>query len=225
MRPSTTLSLSILLLPILLILIGSVMNMFLPKGTGVSRFFGFIGDKNIALLIGVLVAMISLKKYIKRSMNEVIITAVGSAGMIFLITGAGGAFGKVIQSSGIGDYFVTVFTQFNMPIILLGFILSQILRSSLGSTTVALVTTSSILGPVVANMGGSGILVGLAICAGGVGLSLPNDSGFWVVSRYANISVQDTLKSWTFGGSIAGVTALIIILILSLFTGVLPGLL
>lgn len=225
MRPSTTLSLSILLLPILLILIGSVMNMFLPKGTGVSRFFGFIGDKNIALLIDVLVAMVSLKKYIKRSMNEVIITAVGSAGMIFLITGAGGAFGKVIQSSGIGDYFVTVFTQFNMPIILLGFILSQILRSSLGSTTVALVTTSSILGPVVANMGGSGILVGLAICAGGVGLSLPNDSGFWVVSRYANISVQDTLKSWTFGGSIAGVTALIIILILSLFTGVLPGLL
>ena len=111
-----------------------------------------------------------------------------------------------------------------MPLIVLGFVLSQILRSSLGSTTVALVTTSTILGPVAASMGVSPILVGLAICAGGVGLSLPNDSGFWVVSRYANISVQDTLKSWTAGGTIAGVTALVIILILSLFSGILPGL-
>lgn len=224
-KPSTTLSLSVLLLPVLLILLGSIMSLLLPKDTGMARFFGFIGDKNVALLIGVLVAMLALKKFIKRTMDEVIVTAVGSAGMIFLITGAGGSFGKVIQSSGIGDYLVVLFTQFNMPLILLGFILSQILRSSLGSTTVALVTTSSILGPVVTNMGGSGVLVGLAICAGGVGLSLPNDSGFWVVSRYANISVQDTLKSWTLGGTIAGVTALIIILILSLFTNVLPGLL
>ena len=225
LKPSTILSLAILLLPVLLILLGSIMNLVLAKDTGMARFFGFIGDKNVALLIGVLVAMFSLKKYIKRTMDEVIVTAVGSAGMIFLITGAGGSFGKVIQGSGIGDYLVVLFTQFNMPLILLGFILSQILLSSLGSTTVALVTTSSILGPVVANMGGSGILVGLAICAGGVGLSLPNDSGFWVVSRYANISVQDTLKSWTLGGTIAGVSALIIILILSLFTNVLPGLL
>ena len=223
-RPSAGLSISVLLLPIVLILLGSIMKMVLRGDGPVLTFFGFIGDKNIALLIGVIVAMLALKKYIPRSIDEVIVTAVGSAGMIFLITGAGGSFGNVIKSTGIGDYLVEIFTNVNMPLIVLGFVLSQILRSSLGSTTVALVTTSTILGPVAASMGVSPILVGLAICAGGVGLSLPNDSGFWVVSRYANISVQDTLKSWTAGGTIAGVTALVIILILSLFSGILPGL-
>ena len=223
-RPGAGLSISVLLLPVLLILIGSIMKLVLQGDGAALIFFGFIGDKNIALLIGVLVAIATLRKYISRSLEEVIVTAVSSAGMIFLITGAGGSFGSVIKSTGIGDYLVEVFTQVNMPLIVLGFVLSQILRSSLGSTTVALVTTSSILGPVAASMGVSPILVGLAICAGGVGLSLPNDSGFWVVSRYANISVADTLKSWTAAGTIAGVTALVLVLVLSLFSGVLPGL-
>ena len=223
-RPSAALSIFVLLLPIVLILAGSIMKMVIKSEGGAQTFFGFIGDKNIALLIGVLFAIISLKKYIPRSIDEVIVTAVSSAGMIFLITGAGGSFGNIIKGSGIGDYLVQVFSEMNMPLIVLGFVLSQILRSALGSTTVALVTTSSILGPVAAQMGVSPVLVGLAICAGGIGLSLPNDSGFWVVSRYANISVNDTLKSWTAAGTIAGVTALIFILVLSLFSGILPGL-
>lgn len=223
-RPSFGLSLLVLLLPIVLILIGSTTRLVLPASSDALRFFGFIGDKNIALLIGVIFAMVALKKYLKRSMNEVIVTAVASAGMIFLITGAGGAFGNVVRSSGIGDYLVQFFSQINMPLIVLGFVLSQILRSALGSTTVALVTTSSILGPMATTMGASPILVGLAICVGGIGLSLPNDSGFWVVSRYADLSVRETLKSWTAAGTIAGVTALGVVLILSLFSGVLPGL-
>ena len=223
-QPSAALSLTVLLLPILLILIGSIMRLVLPAEGAAASLFGFIGDKNIALLIGVLFAMVVLRPYLKRPMNEIIVTAVGSAGMIFLITGAGGAFGNVVRSSGIGDYLVELFSRVNMPLILLGFVLSQILRSSLGSTTVALVTTSSILGPITASLGSSAILVGLAICAGGVGLSLPNDSGFWVVSRYADLSVKETLKSWTAAGTIAGVTALIIISILGAFSGVLPGL-
>jgi GntP family gluconate:H+ symporter len=73
-------------------------------------------------------------------------------------------------------------------------------------------------------MGASPILVGLAICAGGIGLSLPNDSGFWVVNRFSRLSVTDTFKAWTIGGSIAGLTALVCVLVLNLFKGVLPGL-
>ena len=100
-RPSAGLSISVLLLPIVLILLGSIMKMVLRGDGPVLTFFGFIGDKNIALLIGVIVAMLALKKYIPRSIDEVIVTAVGSAGMIFLITGAGGSFGNVIKSTGI----------------------------------------------------------------------------------------------------------------------------
>jgi len=139
-----------------------------------------------------------------------------------MITGSGGAYGNMIKATGIGDFLVASFQNLNMPMILLAFLLSQILRASTGSTTVALVTTSGILGPVAAQMGLSPILVGLAICAGGIGLSLPNDSGFWVVSRYGGLSVTDTMKAWTLAGVIAGLTALVCVFILSVIP--LPGL-
>jgi len=189
-----------------------------------AAIFGFFGDKNIALLIGVIVAMVTMKPYIKKSVNELITVAAESAGLILLITGAGGAFGQIINDSGIGKYIVETLKDWSVSPIVLGFILSQILRSAQGSTTVALITTSAILGPVAATMGVSPILIGLAICAGGIGLSLPNDSGFWVVSRYGGLDEADTIRAWTLGGTICGVTAFIVVLILSMFAGALPGL-
>ncbi|GAB4368051.1 MAG: gluconate:H+ symporter [Spirochaetales bacterium] len=223
-RPSLSLSLFTLLLPILLILIGSILNFILPKGSSLGMFSAFIGDKNIALFIGVVVAILALKKYFKRSLDEIIVEAAAASGMILLITGAGGSFGTIINQSGIGKFFVETMGNLNISPIILGWVLSQILRSAQGSTTVALITTSSILGPVAAQMGASPILVGLAICAGGIGLSLPNDSGFWVVSRFGGLSVQDTFRTWTVGGTLSGLTGLLMVLILSIFSGVLPGL-
>ncbi len=223
-KPSVSLALFVLLLPILMILIGSIMALALPKDTLAASIFGFFGDKNIAVLIGVVVAMITLKPYFKKPVNELITSAAESAGLILLITGAGGAFGQIINDSGIGKYIVETLKGWNVSPIVLGFILSQILRAAQGSTTVALITTSAILGPVAATMGASPVLIGLAICAGGIGLSLPNDSGFWVVSRYGGINEADTIRSWTLGGTITGVTAFIVVLILSLFSGALPGL-
>ncbi len=74
-----------------------------------------------------------------------------------------------------------------------------------------------------ANAGASPVLVGLAICAGGIGMSLPNDSGFWVLSRYSGLTVTDTIKAWTVGGTIAGLTAFGVVLLLSTMP-FLPGL-
>ncbi|WP_199615170.1 GntP family permease [Paenibacillus alkalitolerans] len=219
----TGLSYFLLLLPIILILANTIVSLIVPS-TVTADLFGFIGEKNVALFISVLVAAFILRPYLRDSQKNLFAKAIASAGLIILITGAGGAFGGVIKASGIGDYLVEVMQTWNMPVILLGFIFSQILRASLGSTTVALVTTSSILGPMVADLGVSPILLGLAICAGGVGLSLPNDSGFWVVNKFAKLSVPDTLKTWTVGGSLAGLAALGAIYVLSLFQGVLPGL-
>ncbi|QCX34099.1 GntP family permease [Caloramator sp. E03] len=221
--PSGGLSLFVLLLPILLILLGTIMNILLPKGSKAAVIFNFVGDKNIALLIGVFVAILKLGKYLDQPINKIIIKAAESAGMILLITGAGGSLGNIINSSGIGKYLVDTLSKWNISIIILGFILSQILRAAQGSTTVALVTTSSILGPVVMQMGVSPVLVAISICAGGIGLSLPNDSGFWVVQRFSTLRESDTIKAWTIGGTIAGLTALIFTLILSMFSGILPG--
>jgi GntP family gluconate:H+ symporter len=223
-KPPVSLALFVLLLPILLILIGSIMALVVEKDSTAASIFGFFGDKNIALLIGVIVAMITMKPYINKPVSELITVAAESAGLILLITGAGGAFGTIINDSGIGKYIVDTLKSWNVSPLLLGFVLSQILRSAQGSTTVALITTSAILGPVAATMGVSPVLVGLAICAGGIGLSLPNDSGFWVVSRYGGISEADTIRSWTIGGTICGVTAFLAVLVLSMFSEALPGL-
>ena len=221
--PSMALSLFVLLFPLVLILVGSIMALVLPEGNAAKPIFAFFGDKNIALFLGVIVGFIALKDYFPKSTNEIIMEATQSAGLIFLITGAGGGFGTVINASGIGQFLVDTLTAFNISLIVLGFVLSQVLRSAQGSTTVALVTTSSILGPLVASTTVSPILVGLAICAGGIGMSLPNDSGFWVLSNYSGLNVKDTIKAWTVGGTIVGLSAFAIILVLSLIPG-LPGL-
>ncbi|SDW66204.1 GntP family permease [Paenibacillus sp. PDC88] len=219
---STAMSFGMLSLPIILILANTISQMLFP-GTFIETLFGFLGDKNVALLISVLAAIVLLRPYIAEDSGKLYTEAIATGGMIILITGAGGAFGAVINHSGIGDYLITTMQSWSIPVLLLAFIFTQILRASLGSSTVALVTTSSIMGPLVADLGVSPILLGLAICAGGIGLSLPNDSGFWVVNRFGKLTVTQTLKVWTLGGFIAGLTALATVYVLSLFSGILPG--
>ncbi|WP_373231099.1 GntP family permease [Cohnella sp.] len=219
---SAALSLGMLSLPIVLILANTLSKLIFPD-TMISTFFGFIGDKNIALFISVIAAVVVLSPYIKASKESLYSEAINSAGIIILITGAGGAFGAVINKSGIGDYLIATMQSWSIPVLLLAFIFSQILRASLGSATVALVTTSSIMGPLALDLGVSPVLLGLAICAGGVGLSLPNDSGFWVVNKFGKLTIPQTLKAWTIGGFIAGLTALGMVYVLSLFAGILPG--
>lgn len=225
-KPGFGVSMVALLFPIVLILLSNVFNMVLPEGSSVSNISSFLGDKNISLFLGIIGAIALLRKYINKSLGDIVIEAAESAGLILLITGAGGAFGNIINSSGIGNFLVETMSGLNISVVVLGFILSALLRVSQGSTTVALVTTSSILGPALVGTGASPILVGLAICAGGVGLSLPNDSGFWVLSRFGELSVKDTLKSWTVGGTIAGFTSFAMVLLLSFINSIiaLPGL-
>ena len=228
--PSGQLGVFLIFFPIFVILMGTVASMIFPKDSGAFIFFNFIGDKNIALLLGLLLAFVCLRPYLKTSFNEIMNEAATQSGIILAITGAGGAFGKIINDTGIGKQLVEGMTSLTdgtgMAILIACFIISQVLRAAQGSTTVALVTTSAIFAPVLANMPGvSGPLAALAICAGGIGLSLPNDSGFWVVNRFSKFDVPGTMRVWTIGGTISGVSALVIILVLSLFSGSLPGLL
>ncbi|WP_404330175.1 GntP family permease [Mesobacillus maritimus] len=223
---STGLSFGMLALPIVLILSNTVVGLLFKENPDhiVNTFFSTIGDKNVALLISVIVAMFVLKPYIQEDSKTIFADAFNQSGMVILITGAGGAFGKVVQETGIGDLIINLMQGLSMPALLLAFLFAQILRASLGSATVALVTTSAIMGPMAVELGVSPVLLGLAICAGGIGLSLPNDSGFWVVSKFGRLSMTETLKVWSIGGFASGVTALVAVYILSMFTGILPGL-
>lgn len=221
---SGTLALALILFPIVLILMGTIAGALLEKETTLAMVCAFLGDKNVALFLGVVAALIMLRKYFKSDAEEMIAAAASQAGMVLLITGAGGSFGAIINATGIGDYIVATMHDFNVPLIILGFVLSQILRAAQGSATVALVTTSAILAPSISAIGASPVLVGLAICFGSVGMSLPNDSGFWVINRFSGFTFQQTMKAWTAGGFVAGLTGLAIVLLMSLFQNNLPGL-
>lgn len=235
-KPSGGLGIFLILLPIILILIGTIGTTIATEGTIPYDVLAFIGNKNVALMAGAIIAYVMLKKYIDQNLEEVITDSAKDAGIIFLITGAGGAFGAIINGTGIGDKIVEVIEGSGMTgasativLILVGWFISQVLRAAQGSTTVALVTTSAILAPLVLQLNAtsnavSPVLVGLAICAGGIGLSLPNDSGYWVVNRFSKFSVKQTFQAWTIPGTIAGVTALVVIVVLSFMQSFLPGL-
>ena len=176
------------------------------------------------MLIGVFYAVFVSRKHLKKPVSTIMIEAADQVGLVLLITGAGGSFGEVIQATGIGDYLAQVFSSFNIPILLLCFLLSQLIRCAQGSTTVALMTTASIMSSSIAAGTVSPVLAAIAVCAGGVGLSLPNDSGFWSIGRFNRITIPETFKAWTTGGFIAGFTMFIAVCVLSLFQGILPGL-
>ena len=217
-------ALSILLVPIILILLGSFVPLAVGKDAAIVPFVTFIGNKNFAMMAGVIYAAVISRKYITKTATDIMTEAADQVGLILLITGAGGAFGKVLQATGIADYVAGSLSQFSIPILVLCFLIAQIIRCAQGSTTVALMTTAAIMSSTIASGGVSPILCAIAICAGGIGLSLPNDSGFWAISRFFKISVTDTIRGWSIGGFVAGVAILIFVSILSLFQGFLPGL-
>lgn len=218
------LALSILFVPIILILLGSFSSFFLKEGT-LLTVLSFLGDKNIAMMIGVLYGAFVSRKYLQRSITDIMGDAADSVGMILLITGAGGAYGGILKASGIATVITDTLSSFHMPILVMCFVIAQVLRCATGSTTTALTTTSAIVATAAVSGTVSPILCAIAVCAGGIGLSLPNDSGFWAVTKFFHIDLNDTIRGWTLGGFVAGVSILIFVSILSLFQGVLPGLL
>ena len=217
-------ALSILLVPIILILLGSFVPLAVGEDAAITPIVKFLGDKNFAMMAGVIYAALISRKYLRQSITDIMTEAADQVGLILLITGAGGAFGKILQATGIADYVAGSLSQFSIPILVLCFLIAQIIRCAQGSTTVALMTTAAIMSSTIATSGVSPILCAIAICAGGIGLSLPNDSGFWAISRFFKISVTDTIRGWTIGGFVAGIAILIFVSILSLFQGFLPGL-
>jgi GntP family gluconate:H+ symporter len=214
-KPSGSLSLFVLLLPILLILFGSLMTEFLPQESQFSSWFRFIGDKNIAMLIGLATAGWLLRNYFTKSFDSLVASGGADAGLLILIVGAGGAFGSIINGSGISDHIVNLLSSWNMPLLYTAFILTAILRAAQGSATVAAVTVSSILAPMLVQSQENPIMIGLAICCGSICMSFPNDSGFWVISRFSGLTVPQNLRMLTLTSTITGVVAFMTVVVIN----------
>lgn len=228
-RPSAGMAAFLIFLPIAIIIFGVFCTTLAAEnsalyiaGTVLTSNTGFM-----SLLISVFVAMLVLRPYLKgtdKKYGDLIVKTFNENGNMLFILGAGGSLGGVITAAGIGDVLVEVLSVTNINMLLLGFLLCMLLRAAVGSAAVALITTANILGPIASSMGVNLILLGLALCAGAIGLSLPTDGGFWLPKQLDNLDMKSCLMEFTVGGTICAVVAFACIMLLSAFSGVLPGL-
>jgi gluconate:H+ symporter, GntP family len=212
--PSAIKSFIPILLPMLLIVLNSIAAYPThPFGEGRHiTLLGFIGSPVVALLIGVLTAFL-LPKKLDRSMLSTsgwVGEALANAAIIILITGAGGAFGKVLQNSGIADVIGTPLAAYNLGI-WLPFLMAFAIKTAQGSSTVSIITTASILQPLAASLGFDTppelALAVVAIGAGSMCVSHANDSYFWVVTQFSKMDVLTGYKLQSLGSVVQGVAA------------------
>lgn len=223
-RPSAFTALLPIVLPMVLIALGSVASLpSAPLGEGNSaEVIRFLGDPNTALIIGVFLALRTIPATFRGPVvyGEWVGEGLKNAGTIILITGAGGAFGSVLRATEIGTFLGQALAEWNIGIFL-PFLISAALKTAQGSSTVAIITTASIMLPLLPEAGfadGFGpVLVTLAIGAGAMTVSHANDSYFWVVSQFSGMDVNQAYKLQTAGSAVAGVTGMLAVFVLSLF--------
>jgi GntP family gluconate:H+ symporter len=221
--PSAFKSFIPILLPILLIVLKSVSDFpTAPFGSGALRqIIGFIGEPVIALLIGVVVAFTLPRKLDRGMLSSTgwVGKALQNAAIIILITGAGGAFGMVLRNSGIAGTMGESLAGMKIGI-LLPFIIAAAIKSAQGSSTVSLITTASLIAPMMGSLGFetdlAKALVVLSIGAGSLVVSHANDSMFWIFTQMTNMKVKTGFRIHTVGTLVIGVAGALVIWGLSL---------
>ena len=217
--PSFGLAMVTILMPVLLMLIGGWADSVSLPGSTPNSTLKLLGNPDIALLIGVLVSFVTLGKMqgfsretILRFTNE----CLAPTAMITLLVGAGGGFGRILQDSGISQAIIAVALNAHISLILLAWLVAALIRLATGSATVAMTTAASIVAPIALHSSGSNPeLLALASGAGSLIFSHVNDGGFWLVKEYFNLSVPQTLKTWSVCETIISVVGLVFTLSLS----------
>ncbi|TXC95921.1 gluconate:H+ symporter [Streptomyces sp. ISID311] len=208
--------------PLLLILLATFSSIALPPSTGRS-VIEFFGHPFVALTIALLMSyyLLGIRRGWSRTSLETVSTAsLKPVGNIILVVGAGGIFGAVLKGSGVATALSDTFHHVGLPVIVLAYLLSLLLRVAQGSATVAIVTTAGIVVPLVEGQGMSQAhlaLIIMAISAGSIFASHVNDGGFWMVSKYFGITERDTLKSWTVLESVLSVAGFGVAAVVGIF--------
>lgn len=200
------------LVPVLLMALQAVAKMTLPADSGVLAYTNFFGDPVIATLLAVLLAIFTFGLNRGRDMEAVMKTvgeAISLIAMMLLIIGGGGAFKQVLVDSGMDKYIAGLMSGVDVSPILMAWSIAALLRLALGSATVAAMTAGGIVAPLVASSGVSPELMVLATGAGSLIFSHVNDPGFWIFKEYFNLSIPETLKSWSVMETIISVCGLV----------------
>lgn len=212
--PSLFKSITPILLPIVLIFMNTGLSA-LGLNDGVYEYLQFIGSPVIAVGIGLVVAIYTLFNHLKRSdaldrMEE----GISSAGIILLVTGAGGALGTILRNSGTGDYLAELVASLPLPAILIPFFVASIVRLIQGSGTVAMITSASITAPILANMDVNMLLAAQAATLGALVFSYFNDSGFHVITRLMGVrNVKEQIMVWSIPMTLIWGVSLVMLLI------------
>ncbi|MDN6071784.1 MAG: gluconate transporter [Enterobacterales bacterium] len=214
--PSFGFSLALVLFPLVLVGMKTIGARFVETGTELHKWLEFIGHPFTAILIACLVAIYGLA--IRRGMSkekvmEVCSAAIQPAGIILLVTGAGGVFKQILVDSGVGPALGNSLIGAGLPIAVACFVLAAAVRVIQGSATVACLTTVGLVLPVIGELGYNGAqMAALSICiaGGSIVLSHVNDSGFWLFGKFTGATEAQTLKTWSVMETILGTTGAVV---------------
>jgi Gnt-I system low-affinity gluconate transporter len=223
--PSFGQVLAIILTPLLLILLSTTSGILLDEGNVLRSTLVFIGHPYAALLIATLLAMFVLgsrRGYGREEIQDIVNKSLEPAGIIILVTGAGGVFKQILIDSGVGQVLGDMMSASGLPYLVLAFVVAALIRVAQGSATVAMVTAAGLVGPILQQNNVEGpqlALATIAIAAGGTILSHVNDSGFWLINRFFGLTEKETLQSWTVAVTIVSLVGFAMVLLLGAFIG------
>jgi GntP family gluconate:H+ symporter len=215
-RPGFALTLFTILLPVLLMMLATLADLKLPKESAARGWLDFVGAPLISMLIAVLFSFYSLGKACGFGGKEILKfteDCVGPAASILLVVGAGGGFSRILVLGGVDTAIADAAKGMSLSPLLLGWLVAALIRVAVGSATVAITLAASILAPIAAATPGTHReLLVLALGAGSLIASHVNDGGFWFVKEYFNMTVSQTLRTWTVVETTISVVALVLIL-------------
>jgi Gnt-I system high-affinity gluconate transporter len=208
------------LLPVLLITISTIAGFLLPQENTLRKILGYIGNPVIAMLIAVLFSIYTLGLARGRKITDIMDSlahSVTTITMIMLLIAGAGALKQVLVDSGVSKYIGELLSQSTLSPLFLGWLIATILRFCVGSATVAGITTAGIVLPLVTGGAVNAELMVLAIGSGSLMFGHVNDGGFWLFKEYFNLSIKDTLMTWSVMETSIGITGLLGVMALSLF--------
>ncbi|MEA5666096.1 permease DsdX [Stenotrophomonas sp. ATCM1_4] len=218
--PGFGITLATLLLPVLLMLLGGWADQIATPGSPLNHGLRFIGHSVVALLLATLMSFITLgllRGFNRDQILKFSQECLAPTAAITLLVGAGGGLNGILVHTGVASEIIGLSQRFDLSPLLMGWTMAALMRIATGSATVAMTTASGIVAPIAAAMGyAHPELLVLATGAGSVVLSHVNDGGFWLVKEYFNMSVAQTFKTWTVLETLISVTALLLVMALSM---------
>lgn len=218
--PGFRVSLISSLLPVLLITLSTIAGFILKEDNLIRKAFAFAGNPVIAMLLSVLFAVWTLGLARGRKLPDIMNSlahSVTTMTMLMLLIAGAGALKQVLIDGGVSKYIAGLLSQSTLSPLFMGWLIATVLRFCVGSATVAGITAAGIMLPMISGTSVKPELMVLAIGSGSLMLGHVNDGGFWLFKEYFNLSVKDTLKTWTVMETSIGVSGLLGVLLLSLF--------